>query len=589
MARGLDSIKPLCPFCDEPLKRPREMEPARLGDFGYGRCDGCGAVYVHDVTGFNLGAALVEALGFACNDNWDMAWDLMPDEDYQDVLIEHYDVDSHRIYPSGHDNQGSRVRGALSFIRLLDDVRELTDEGVKQRMEESAEPAKPLKVLAGSGPSGKKIRFSKRDVQDAVGQRDMSRLIAMAMRDSLVLRKIQRLIYAADEETKWNAVLMLGGVAGALAKSQPKVVGDLVRRMLYAANDSAAASWGTIEVVGEIIRHQPAVYGSFVRHILGLMSDKPSIPAILWALGRIGELYPKLVKSASFFPLLDLLDSESPEVRGLAVWALGRMKSKEALNACRRLCSDGQELSMFDGRVTRHTTVGELALEAVNHIEDNEAMPDEAGAAGGNMQETGNQQTGADTREGAVQGENPRVIQARTMYQEADILKNRGQSLDALDKFEQVLAIFDEEGCAYEVANVCEKIGDLHIMRGNFQAALSPYQRTLAICEKHEDKVSTVIILEKIIDVYRQLKEWEKVLPYYFRALELVEELREVKRSALFLAGIADVYERLGRLEDALDGYTLSEKLYRNMGAREKADLLADGIKQLKARIEAEK
>ncbi len=578
MAKGSDSIKPLCPFCDASLDRPRDVEPKRLGDFGYGRCSYCGAVYVHDVTGFNLGAAFVEALGFACDDNWDMAWDLMPDEDYHDRLIENYDENTHRIYPSGHDNQGNRVKGALSFIRLLDDVRELTDAGVKQRIEEAPEAPKPLSKPL-STPGSRPVRFSKRDVQKAVTERRLGHLISMASKDRLVLRKIQRLLYSADDNQRWSAVLMLGGVAGALAKSEQALVGDLVRRLLYAANDSAAANWGTIEVIGEIIRWQPSVYGSFVRHILGLLPDEPSRPAILWSLGRIGELYPKLVKSASFFPLLDFLESEDAQVRGHAVWALGRMKSTEALTALRRLCSDQEDLVLFDGEEIINTTVGGLALKAVNYIESDNSTEAQTGEKM-KEREKAPQQEG-----GAAVAENPRVIEARTMYQEADILKNRGQSLDALDMFEQVLSIFDEEDCLVEVANVSEKIGDLHIMRGNFPAALSPYQRTLAICEKYSDKVSTVIVLEKIIEVYRQLKEWEKVLPYYFRVLELVEDLREVKRAALFLAGIADVYERLGRLEDALDAYTLSEKIYRNMGAREKADLLEEGIKQLKERI----
>ncbi len=576
MARGLDSIKPLCPFCDTPLERPRDVEPKRLGDFGYGRCDECGAVYVHDVTGFNLGAALVEALGFACNDNWDMAWDLMPDQDYHDVLIEHYDEKTHRIYPSGHDNNGARVKGALSFIRLFDDVRQLTDAGVRQRLEEAPDASGGVSRQAGGRLSaGHGRRFSKREVQQSVAGRRLGELITMALQDRLVLRKIQRLLYSADEQQRWNAVLMLGGVAGALAKSDPTLVGDLVRRLLYAANDSAAANWGTIEAIGEIIRCQPGIYGSFVRHIIGLLPDKPSRPAILWALGRIGELYPKLVKSASFFPLLDFLESDDDTVRGYAVWALGRMRSREALTACRRLCSDTAPLSIFDGDKIIDTTVGRLALEAVTTMESEVSEGDKRGG----IMTTENDQAGAQPQ---ITEESQRVIEARTVYQEADILKNRGQSLDALDKFEQVLAIFDEEGYEVEVANVCEKIGDLHVMRGNFQAALSPYKRTLAVCEKYGDPVSTVIIIEKIIDVYRQLKEWEKVLPYYFRALELVEDLSEVKRSALFLAGIGDVYERLGRHRDALDAYVLAEKLYRNMGAREKADLLASGIKQLK-------
>jgi tetratricopeptide (TPR) repeat protein len=77
------------------------------------------------------------------------------------------------------------------------------------------------------------------------------------------------------------------------------------------------------------------------------------------------------------------------------------------------------------------------------------------------------------------------------------------------------------------------------------------------------------------------MKEYDKAMPYYFRALELVESLQDVNRSALFLAGIGDVYERRGDIENALDAYRLAEKLFRGMGAKEKANLLRNGIDTL--------
>jgi len=88
-------------------------------------------------------------------------------------------------------------------------------------------------------------------------------------------------------------------------------------------------------------------------------------------------------------------------------------------------------------------------------------------------------------------------------------------------------------------------------------------------------------MLEKVIDIYRHMKEYDKAMPYYFRALELVESLQDVNRSALFLAGIGDVYERRGDIENALDAYRLAEKLFRGMGAKEKANLLRNGIDTL--------
>ena len=50
--------KPGCPFCSSLLERPGE---GHAGDMPAGSCS-CGAVYVCDVTGHNLGAALVELI-----------------------------------------------------------------------------------------------------------------------------------------------------------------------------------------------------------------------------------------------------------------------------------------------------------------------------------------------------------------------------------------------------------------------------------------------------------------------------------------------------------------------------------------------
>jgi len=69
-----------CPFCGKPIERPRELATHRPREMPVGSCT-CGAVYAYDATGHNLGAAFVEALVFACNWDWDLAWGLLPEED----------------------------------------------------------------------------------------------------------------------------------------------------------------------------------------------------------------------------------------------------------------------------------------------------------------------------------------------------------------------------------------------------------------------------------------------------------------------------------------------------------------------------
>ena len=92
---GRDVVnKPACPFCEINIKKPAELDNVAPQEMPVGACE-CGAVYTCDVTGHNLGTAMIEALVFACNGDWDLAWDLLPEEDYLVAEVEEYDYPSH--------------------------------------------------------------------------------------------------------------------------------------------------------------------------------------------------------------------------------------------------------------------------------------------------------------------------------------------------------------------------------------------------------------------------------------------------------------------------------------------------------------
>ncbi len=54
-------LKPWCPFCGMDVGRPTEGARRKMREFPMGRCE-CGAVYVSEATGHNVGAAMVECL-----------------------------------------------------------------------------------------------------------------------------------------------------------------------------------------------------------------------------------------------------------------------------------------------------------------------------------------------------------------------------------------------------------------------------------------------------------------------------------------------------------------------------------------------
>ena len=82
-----------------------------MDEFLIGECQ-CGAIYVSEPTGFNVGAAMVECMVAACDDNPDLAWELEPDVDYLSSRLEDYDEVTHYVYES-REHEGRRIGVAI--------------------------------------------------------------------------------------------------------------------------------------------------------------------------------------------------------------------------------------------------------------------------------------------------------------------------------------------------------------------------------------------------------------------------------------------------------------------------------------------
>lgn len=77
--------EPRCPFCRTLFERPQEVSTT-LGYFSGGVC-GCGAVYSYDPTRKNMGEAFMDALVYACKEDWDLAMSLNSEMDYEERFV----------------------------------------------------------------------------------------------------------------------------------------------------------------------------------------------------------------------------------------------------------------------------------------------------------------------------------------------------------------------------------------------------------------------------------------------------------------------------------------------------------------------
>ncbi len=371
-----ENVTPWCPFCGMDVGRPSDAVQRKMTEFPVGKCE-CGAVYVCDATGHNVGSAMVECLVYACNDDWDLAWELLPEEDYLTGRVEDYDDVTHQVCLK-RNLDGRAVRGVLFFVRLHKDMAAIAAR-FKMKKEQEARDALAAVQKASPGtiipevepardPRRKKKRASKLMVKQLVASGDIDALVDLSFDDIRTLRFMQRLLYEPDPARRYRTAWLIGQVSARLATREPGPVADMLHRLFESCSDSASMPWGMVEAIGAIIAARPDIYGAFTRHLLNFMGDAATQEAVLWGMGEIAMTRPDLIRKTPFYSVFHFLEHDNPVLRGLLVQMLGRIKATEASFQIMALQNDQSEITIFiDGQPVQ-TTVAALANEAVQKI-----------------------------------------------------------------------------------------------------------------------------------------------------------------------------------------------------------------------------
>lgn len=318
----------------------------------------CGAVYAYDVTGHSLGAAFVEALVFGCDMDWDLAWQLLPGEDYLENLVENYDIDSHLIVPGG-SHQGRRVSGALYFIRMHSDIQEVTRAGVEKKLDRAV----PVSVQKPAGLPVEKD-LTRKEVEALVRDYRVEPLVRAAGQDKRMIRELQRLLYSSEELVRYRTAEILGKASAVIARNDPGTVSNLMQRLLSTIVNPGASSWGAIDTIGEIIANTPALFAGYLPTLYRSLEDDMLRPRLLRAIGKVAEARPDLLRRA-IFRLLPFLRHHDGETRGYAVRLFSFLDTPEAKEDLKQLLADSHPISLYRNGAVEQITVGQLAAEAL--------------------------------------------------------------------------------------------------------------------------------------------------------------------------------------------------------------------------------
>jgi hypothetical protein len=345
-----------------------------MNEFPVGRCL-CGAVYTCDATGHNVGSAIVETLVYACNDNADFAWELLPEDDYLTGRIENYDEGKNQVIAKKNID-GRAVRGVLYFVRLHTDIQDIAKR-IRDKQDDALQQILPsLKesrtfVVEPAPEKGHVPRKSnKRLVKQLVEDSDIDQLVGLCLDDKKTLRLMQRLLYTPDDAMRWHTAYMIGKVCERVSTRDPGSVSELMHRLFEACSDSAATPWGMIETIGYIVSLRPDIFGAFARYLINYISEPSTRNQTIWSLAEVAGDRPDLIRKTPFYNLFHFLQHPEAQVRGQVARLLGRIKATEAAVQLMGLTDDNEEfLYCVDGKLLT-AKVSEVATAAIQTIHE---------------------------------------------------------------------------------------------------------------------------------------------------------------------------------------------------------------------------
>ncbi len=195
------------------------------------------------------------------------------------------------------------------------------------------------------------------------GPEGITELVGEVIRDHSKLRNIISLLYDEDMSRRFMAAKALGEIA----RLEPGLMKQRWERIFRACDDTMSC-WGAAEALGEIGRNLPQHRRKIVLFLRGFRRDECSCQGYIWGMCRIFQV-ERAVTEDFMHELEGFLDSRNVCMTGQALWALGELRMREAVEKIKRFLNDKRETWIFDNEQVSMKSIAEIAREALMKLE----------------------------------------------------------------------------------------------------------------------------------------------------------------------------------------------------------------------------
>jgi CHAT domain-containing protein/tetratricopeptide (TPR) repeat protein len=141
-------------------------------------------------------------------------------------------------------------------------------------------------------------------------------------------------------------------------------------------------------------------------------------------------------------------------------------------------------------------------------------------------------------------------------------LQKRGEFSQALQLFQQAIAIFQKEGDLYSEARTHNFAGNIHLELKESDKAIASYQEAFKIISKIQPKetkanievrTDEVLTLQNLGFAFNQANNWQKSIETYEQALERSRIIKTPDREATILNNIGQIYVAIGKFSRGIE------------------------------------
>jgi len=146
------------------------------------------------------------------------------------------------------------------------------------------------------------------------------------------------------------------------------------------------------------------------------------------------------------------------------------------------------------------------------------------------------------------------------------IYDDKGDNNRALDYYEQSLALRTEVGNKQDIAKCLNNIAIIHWNQGSFNSTVDYFEQSLDLFKEIGNKQNVAVSLNNLGAILHTKGDLNRALECYLQSLEVFEEIGNIQHIAMTLNNLGGIHHNIGNLEQALEYYQKGLTMYEEVG-----------------------